>query len=76
MRRKRQINYQVHPLQELFRGRPLIRGFNENKLYHRLYTIYLSNLCSAKLSLVIAQEPLCFCGGKKTRVHYVCLVFV
>ena len=28
----------------LFRGRPLIRGFNENKLYYRLYTIYLHNL--------------------------------
>ena len=36
--RKRQINYKFIPT-SLFRGRPLIRGFNENKLYHRLYTI-------------------------------------
>ena len=36
--RKRQINYKIIPT-SLFRGRPLIRGFNENKLYHRLYTI-------------------------------------
>ena len=36
--RKKQINYKFIPT-SLFRGRPLIRGFNENKLYHRLYTI-------------------------------------
>ena len=35
---KKQINYRLIPTR-LFRGRPLIRGFNENKLYHRLYTI-------------------------------------
>ena len=34
---KRQINYQFVPT-DLFRGCPLIRGFNENNLYHRLYT--------------------------------------
>ena len=35
---KRQINYKFIPA-SLFRGCPLIRGFNENNLYHRLYTI-------------------------------------
>ena len=35
---KRQINYQFIPT-DLLRGCPLIRGFNENNLYHRLYTI-------------------------------------
>ena len=50
---KRQINYQFIPT-ALFRGCQLIRGFNENNLYHRLYTIS-SNLCSAKFnSLVVA----------------------
>ena len=34
----KQINYKFIPT-SLFRGRPLIRGFNENKLYHRLYTM-------------------------------------
>ena len=34
--RKKQINYKFIST-SLFRGRPLIRGFNENKLYHRLY---------------------------------------
>ena len=34
--RKKQINYKFIPT-SLFR--PLIRGFNGNKLYHRLYTI-------------------------------------
>ena len=34
-----EINYKFIPT-SLFRGRPFIRGFNENKLYHRLYTIY------------------------------------
>ena len=36
--RKKQINYKFIPT-SLFRGRPFIRGFNENKLYHRLYTM-------------------------------------
>ena len=35
---KRQINYKFIPT-DLFHGCPLIRGFNENNLYHRLYTI-------------------------------------
>ena len=34
----KQINYRLITTR-LFRGRSLIRGFNENKLYHRLYTI-------------------------------------
>ena len=38
MGEKKQINYKFIPT-SLFNGRPLIRGFNENKLYHRLYTI-------------------------------------
>ena len=38
MGEKKQMNYKFIPT-SLFRGRPLIRGFNENKLYHRLYTI-------------------------------------
>ena len=38
MGEKKQINYKFIPT-SLFRGRPLIRGFNENKLYHRLYTL-------------------------------------
>ena len=50
---KRQINYQFIPT-ALFRGCQLIRGFNENNLYHRLYTMS-SILCSAKFnSLVVA----------------------
>ena len=36
--RKKQINYKFIPT-SLFRGRPLIRRFNENKFYHRLYTM-------------------------------------
>ena len=35
---KNKYNYKFIPT-SLFRGRPLIRGVNENKLYHRLYTI-------------------------------------
>ena len=35
---KRQINYKFIPT-DLFRGYPLIRGFNENNLYHRLRRI-------------------------------------
>ena len=35
---EKKTNYQFVPT-SLFRGRPLIRGFNENKLYHRLYTV-------------------------------------
>ena len=32
--KQKRINYKFIPT-SLFRGRPLIRGFNENKLYHR-----------------------------------------
>ena len=39
--KKKQINYKFIPT-SLFCGCPLIRGFNENKLYHRLYTIYVT----------------------------------
>ena len=35
---KRQINNKFIPT-DLFRGYPLIRGFNENNLYHRLRRI-------------------------------------
>ena len=52
---ERQINHKFIPT-SLFRSCSLIRGFNENNLYHHLYTIQ-SNLCNAKFnSLVVAQE--------------------
>ena len=41
--RKKQINCKFIST-SLFRGRPLIRGFNENKLYHRLY-MYNLHIC-------------------------------
>ena len=43
----KQINYQFIPT-SLFRGRPLIRGFNENKLYHRLGPVQTSNFTCAE----------------------------
>ena len=36
----------------------------------------LSNLCSAKLTFSCSVRGLGFCGGKKTQVHYVCLVLI
>ena len=35
-----------------------------------------STLCSAKFTFSCWVRGLCFCGGKKTRVHYVCLVLL
>ena len=55
--RKKTNNLPVHPYRLLtwLLNPLLIRGFNENNLYHRLYTIY-SNLCNARALFLWRRE--------------------
>ena len=61
----------------LFRDCSLIRGFYCS--YHRLYTL---QICIIVLSVNFDAQfncyaiTLCFCGGMRTRVHYVYWVMI
>ena len=57
--KKKKINYQFIPT-SLFCGRPLIRGFNQNKLYHPYIQYSLSNLCRAKLTAWLLRRRVLF----------------
>ena len=49
---------------------------NRTDLYHGFYIQYDLIYAVRNLTVSCCVGGLCFCGGRKTRVHYVCSVLI